>query len=212
MRILGDPLRGNPTRVAIFVAEKGIEIPFEPIDLVKGEHKTAEFLAKNPAGLVPVLELDDGVCIAETMAICRYLERLHPEPALMGKDPLSEAMVEMWQRRVELQLGDAARAVLRHSVAFMQALEPVQVGAWAELNRPRVTSALEMFEPQLRKSRFIAGDDFSVADITAVMIFWMIRMAGIDVPAHCPSVIRWREELLARPSVVSVIKPKQRAS
>lgn len=208
MKIWGDPRLGNPIRVAIFLAEKGIDIPFVPVDLLKGEHKTQEFTARNPVGLVPVLELDDGTCLAETMAICRYLERLYPQPSLMGEDPLQEARIEMWQRRVELQLGDAARAVLRHSAEFMQVLEPTQIAEWAELNRPRVAATFELFEPQLRDHPFIAGDAFSVADITAVMIFGMMRASGLHVPEHCPSVARWREELLARPSVVSVIRRK----
>jgi glutathione S-transferase len=212
MKIWGDPQRGNPTRVAIFCAEKGIAIPFVPVDLIKGEHRTPAFLARNPAGLVPVLELDDGTCISETMAICRYLESLHPEPALMGRTSLEQAVIEMWQRRVELKFGSAVVAVFRHSVPFMQALEPVQIAAWADLNRPRVIAALAMFEPQLRDHPFIAGETFSVADITAIMLFWMLRLSGIAVPEDCPSVARWRENLLARPSVTAIIRTRPLAS
>jgi glutathione S-transferase len=209
MKIWGDRHRGNPVRVAIFLEEKGVDIPFEPVDLLKGEHKTAEFLAKNPSALVPVLELDDGTCIAETMAICRYLERQHPDPPLMGRSPLEEAVIEMWQRRVELEFYAATRAVFRHSVPALQVLEPVQIAEWAELNRPRVLSAMEMFEPQLAHHRFLAGDEFTVADITAVMPLQMIKALGIEVPEDCPSVARWRKKIFARPCVISVLHPSQ---
>lgn len=205
MKIWGHKSGGNPVRVAIFLAEKGIDIPFEPVDLFKGAHRSAEFLAKNPAGLVPVLELDDGTCISETIAICRYLERLYPAPALMGKDPLDEALVEMWQRRVELQFYDALRAVLRHSLPFVKPLEPIQIAEWAEFNRPKVGAALQMMEPQLSNHPFIAGQAFTVADITAVLAFQMMGLTGIEIPANCPSVSRWRETLFSRPSVVAVI-------
>ena len=205
MRIWGAPSMGNPVRVAIFLAEKGIEVDFVPVDLFAGEQRSAEFRRKNPAALVPVLELDDGTCIAETIAICRYFERLQPEPPLMGKGALDEALVEMWQRRVEWLFYDAARAVFRHSAAMAKALEPVQIGDWAELNRPRVIAALEMFDTPLRSQPFIAGDNFTVADITAVLPFVMMDMMGIAMPDHCTAVARWRADIMSRPSVVSVM-------
>ncbi|MCB2061201.1 MAG: glutathione S-transferase family protein [Novosphingobium sp.] len=212
MKIWGTRDQGNPVRVAIFVEEKGIDIPFEPVDLLNGEHKQPAFLAKNPAAQIPVLELDDGTCISETVAICRYLERLFPEPALMGRTPLEEATIEMWQRRVEFGFFDAARAVFRHSVPFVKALEPVQLSEWADLNRPRIVTGLEMLEPQLANHPFVAGPDFSIADITAVLPLRMLDMLGIELPDHCPAVARWREDVLARPSVAKVLTPPQTAS
>lgn len=211
MKIWGHESGGNPIRVSIFLKEKGISVPFEPVDLMSGEHRQPEFLAKNPAAQVPVLELDDGTCISETMAICRYFERLHPEPALMGRTPLEEAIIEMWQRRIELGLYSAARAVFRHSMEFAKALEPVQLGDWAELNRPRIITGLELLEQQLAEHRFIAGPDFTVADITAVLPFQMLGMLGIDVPSHCPEVVRWRKDLMARPSVAAIMTPPPQA-
>ncbi len=206
MRIWGSPALGNPVRVAIFLKEKGIEVEWVPVDLFGGQHRSDAFLCMNPAGLIPVLELDDGTCISETVAISRYFERVQPEPALMGEGALGEALVEMWQRRVELLFYDAVRHTFRHSAEMVKALEPVQIAEWAELNRPKVTAALEMFEPQLRENPFIAGDRFTVADITAVLAFTMMQMIEIDVPENCPSVARWREEIMSRPSVVAVLQ------
>lgn len=207
MKIWGAANFGNPVRVAIFLKEKKIDVPFEPVDLFAGAHKTSAFRKKNPASLVPVLELDDGTCISETIAICRYFERLHPEPPLMGRDPLDEAIVEMWQRRVEFSLFESVRAVFRHSMEMVKVLEPVQIAAWADLNRPRVTEALEMFEGQLKDHPFIAGKNFTVADITAVLPLQMMSMLGIEVPPHCPAVAGWREAILSRPSVTAVTQP-----
>jgi len=205
MKIWGSKAQGNPVRVAIFLAEKGLEIPFEPVDLMQGAHREPGFRAKNPVGLVPVLELDDGTCISETIAICRYFERLHPEPPLMGDGPLDEAIVEMWQRRVEFQLYGAAREVFRHSVPFAKALEPVQLAAWADLNRPRVSTALEMLEAQLKTEPFIAGARFTVADITAVFAVQMLRHIQVSIPQDSTALHRWREAVWSRPSVVSVL-------
>jgi len=207
MRIWGSKSRGNPLRVAIFLAEKGLDIPFEPVDLMHGAHREAGFKAKNPAGLVPVLELDDGTCISETIAICRYFERLHPEPPLMGVGALDEAIVEMWQRRVEFHLYGAAREVFRHSVDFVKALEPVQLADWADLNRPRVTRAVDMLEDQLRTTRYIAGERFSVADITAIFAVQMLDLIKAPIPPHRTALQRWQAEVRSRPSVISVIGP-----
>jgi glutathione S-transferase len=207
MKIWGHKNGGNPVKVSIFLEEKGVEIPFEPIDLMTGEQRKPEFLARNPAAQVPVLELDDGTCISETTAICRYFERLFPEPALMGRTGLEEATIEMWQRRIELGLYSAARAVFRHSMPFAKALEPIQLADWAELNRPRIVTGLEMLEPQLAEHRFIAGPDFTAADITAVLPFQMIGMLGVEVPNHCPSVARWRADIMERPSVAAIMTP-----
>lgn len=211
MKVWGDKYLGNPVRVSIFAEEKGIDIPFVPVDLFGGEHKQPEFLARNPTAQIPVLELDDGTCISETVAICRYLERLHPEPPLMGRTPLEEATIEMWNRRIEFGFADAARQVFRHTSEFVKVLEPVQLPDWAELNRPRLISGLELMETQLAKERFLAGPDFSVVDITAIMPFSILEPIGVAIPDHCPSVRRWRDEVMVRPSVAAILNPPQTA-
>lgn len=205
MKIWGPKSVGNTLRVAVFVSEKGLDIPFVPVDLLAGGHRLPDFVAKNPIAQVPVLELDDGTCISETIAICRYLERLHPDPALMGIMPRDEAIIEMWQRRVELQFCDAARAIYRHTVPYMKVLEPVQIEAWAEINRSRFRDILHLFEKQLQNHRYLAGDEFSVADITALFGFWLMKAGQIEMPQSCPSVLNWRNDLMARPSVISVM-------
>jgi glutathione S-transferase len=210
MKIWGAKAVGNPVRVAIFLAEKGIDIPFEPVDLLGGAHREAAFLAKSPTAHVPVLELDDGTCISETIAICRYFERLHPEPPLMGVGALDEAVVEMWQRRVEFNLYGPAREVFRHSVPFVKVLEPVQLGPWADVNRPRVTVALEMLEGQLGSHPFIAGERFTVADITAIFSLQMVDRIEVAMPKNHAALERWRAEVFARPSVASVIGASKR--
>ena len=205
MRIWGTKNLGNPVRVAIFLAEKGIDVPFVDVDLFGKAHLTDEYRAKNPVAQVPVLELDDGTFISETVAICRYFERLQPDPPLMGVGPVGEAVVEMWQRRIEFQFYDAARHVFRHSAEFIRVLEPDQITPWAEHNRPKVVAALEMIDAQLAENRFIAGGDFTVADITAILPFQILPLVNIRVPDHCRAVARWHEEVSARPSVASVI-------
>jgi glutathione S-transferase len=209
MKIWGAKAGGNPVRVAIFLAEKGIDIPFEPVDLLSGEHRTEAFRAKNPSALVPVLELDDGTCLSETMAICRYFEGLQPEPPLMGVGVLDQAIVEMWQRRVEYQVYGVAREVFRHSVPFVKALEPIQVAEWAEVNRPRVTKGLEMLDAQLQSQPYIAGPRFTVADITAIFSFQMLPRIGVDMPPGAKALARWHAEVRQRPSVVSVLGPPE---
>src|SRR5215467_15072461 len=127
----------NPRRVRIFLAEKGIEVPLETLDLGALEHKTEAFAAINPLQRVPVLELDDGTVITESIAICRYFEALRPEPPLFGRGALEIALVEMWNRRVELNLYSAVSAVFRHTHPAMKDFES-QIPEWGEANKPRV--------------------------------------------------------------------------
>ena len=203
MKIWGAKTAGNTMRVAIFLAEKGIDLPFEPVDLFQGAHREPSFVARNPVAQIPVLELDDGTCISETVAICRYFERLQPDPPLMGVGALDEAIVEMWQRRIEFNLYAPGREVVRHTVPNIKALEPVQLAEWAELNRPRVAAGLEMLDAQLRSAPFVAGERFTVADITAIFTMRMVDRLQLDASA-LEGVARWRAAVFARPSVISV--------
>jgi glutathione S-transferase len=211
MRIHGTPWGGNPRRVAIFLAEKGLEIPFVDVDLMGGAQHSEAFRALNPFEQVPVLELDDGTCISETLAICRYLEELHPEPALFGSDPLERAQVEMWQRRVEFNLYGPVRELVRHTVPVLRTLEPVQIPEWGELNRGRIERALRLIDRQLADQPFIAGRRYSVADITALFTLdGTGRLGGVAIPPACAHLTRWYEQVAARPSTTATRPPGQR--
>jgi glutathione S-transferase len=201
MKIIYDKARApNPRRVRIFLAEKGIEIPVENVDLGALEHKSEAFASLNPMRRLPVLVLDDGTPIAESIAICRYFEAVQPEPTLFGRNPKEIALIEMWQRRVELHLLAAIQNVFRHSHPAMKPMEPVQIAEWSEVNRPRVTEALAVLETQLGQHRFVAGDNYSVADITALVAIDFMKPVKIGVPPEMTNILRWHAEMSARPS------------
>lgn len=203
MKIIEDRRAPNPRRVRIFLAEKGIEVPYEQIDLGKGEHKTPEFLKLNPYARVPVLVLDDGTVIAETVAICRYFEAEQPAPCLLGCTSREQALIEMWNRRVELNLFFCVAQVFRHTHPGMAKREVPQVAEWAEANRPRVREALELLDQSLAESRFIAGDRFSIADITALVAIDFMPLARLEVPQDLNNLQRWYKEVSSRPSATA---------
>ena len=200
MKILETRTAPNPRRVRIFLAEKGISVPFEDLDLMQGALKTPEFTQKNWFQRVPVLVLDDGTAISETMAICRYFEELQPEPALFGKGALGRATVEMWSRRMELGLFLGVAQAFRHLHPAMAHLEVPQVPAWGEANKPRVLDVLGFLDRELANRQYIAGDAFSVADITALVSLDFMRPARIQRPPELKSLERWYQEASARPS------------
>jgi glutathione S-transferase len=199
MKILQTKTAPNPRRVRIFLAEKGIEVPFEELDILKGL-KTTEFTRLNPFQRVPVLVLDDGTPIAETMAICRYFEETKPEPALFGKGAKQRAIVEMWNRRVELGLLACVAAAFRHLHPAAAQLEVPQVPAWGEANKPKAQEVLRLLDEELGKRRFIAGDDYSVADITALVAVDFAKPARVERPPGLDNLARWHQEVSARPS------------
>jgi glutathione S-transferase len=190
----------NPRRVRIFLAEKGVEVPLVPVDIGKLEHKTPAFAAVNPLQRTPALVLDDGAVLTESIAICRYFEELHPEPPLFGTGPLERAKVEMWQRRLEFDLLGAVAAVFRHLHPAMAEMEVPQVAAWGEVNKPRVVAFLRFLDGELENRDFIAGERFTVADITGLVGLDFMKPAKIAVPEELANVRRWHERLSARPS------------
>jgi glutathione S-transferase len=179
----------NPRRVRVFLAEKGIEIPLVPIDMDAMGHKSAEMTGRNPLRRLPVLELDDGTVLTESIAICRYFEELHPEPALFGKGAFGRAKVEEWQRRMELDFLFRVAQAFRHTHPAMKEWEVPQVAEWGEANRPKVVDFLTILDGELAHREFAAGDAFSIADIT-----------GIEMPDNLANVRRWYSSLAARPS------------
>lgn len=200
MKILETRQAPNPRRVRIFLAEKGITIPFEELDLMKGALKTPEFARLNTFQRVPLLILDDGTPIAETMAICRYFEETQPEPALLGSGARGRAIVEMWNRRMELGLFFHVAQAFRHLHPAMANLEVPQVGAWGEANKDKALEVLAILDGQLAANAYVAGDAFSVADITALVAIDFMKPARLQRPERMTNISRWYADVSARPS------------
>lgn len=203
MKIYDGGRAPNPRRVRIFLAEKGISVPLVPVDLGKGEHKLPEFTAVNPLQQTPAFELEDGTILTESVAICRYFEELHPEPPLFGVGALERAKVEMWQRRLELEFLWAIRAVFRHLHPGMAQMEVPQVAAWGEANKPRVMSFLQLLDAHLAQNAFVAGERYSIADITGLVSVDLMKPAKLVVPAELANVRRWYDQVAARPSALA---------
>lgn len=193
----------NPRRLRVFLAEKGITVPVEQVDLGGLQQKSAAFTAINPLQRVPALVLDDGTVITELIAICRYFECLHPEPPLFGVGALGQAVVEMWNRRAELHLLLPVSHAFRHLHPAMRELEVPQVAAWGEVNKPRVLEFLAILDRELAARPFIAGTQFSVADITAMIAVDFMKPAKLAVPPDHRNVLRWHAEVAARPSAAA---------
>ena len=200
MKLYDSKMAPNPRRTRIFLAEKGISLPTEQVDMMKMEHKTPEYSAINPFQRMPTLVLDDGTVITESLAICRYFEALQPDPPLFGTGAKETALVEMWSRRVENNFFATVAAVFRHLHPAMKELEVPQVPAWAEANKPRVTWFLELLDSELAKREFIAGDNFSIADITAQCTVDFMKPARLTIPDGAANVKRWHAAVSARPS------------
>ena len=199
MKIYDDNRAPNPRRVRIFLAEKGIHATYEQVAIMKGEHKTPAHRARTPLEQLPVLELDDGTHIAESVAICRYFEELHPDPPLFGRTPKEKATIEMWQRQVEFNLYVPVAMTFRHTHAAMASLE-TQIKEWGELNRERATKALHWLDAGLAGKDFVTGPHFSIADITAMCAIDFGKIWRFTVPDSCANVKRWHESVAARPS------------
>lgn len=198
MKIYTRPGAPNPRRLRIFVAEKGLEVPYDIVE--GGKNRSPEFIAKNPAGTLPVLELEDGTCIAESVAICRYLEALHPEPNLMGRGPLEQALVEMWSRRVELNLfGPAGRALWHTDLSFAGA--PIkQFPEYGASQRDLAHFQLAWLDRQLVEKEFIAGSRYTIADIHGLVAIDLGIRAGITLNPELKELNRWYEAIASRPS------------
>ena len=190
----------NARRVSVFMAEKGIECERVSVDIRAGENIQSEYLSKNPAGRVPVLELDDGSYISESIAICRYLEAIEPEPNLFGLDAIEIANVEMWQRRVELNLFLEIAGAFRNITGFFKDRETC-VEEWGKVCAEKAPKALTMFDDQLSDNQYLSGDRFTVADITLAITLdfaEMVKVAPLPVLDH---ITRWRANVTARASL-----------
>lgn len=208
MKLYDNTHAPNPRRVRIFMAEKGVTCDKVQLDIVKGENLSDEFLAVNPRGLLPTLVLDDGTVLDETVAICRYIEETHPDPALMGTDPLSKARIEARQRHMEWDGLLAAMDAFRNSFPGFKSRglggNVGQVDAIAELAERGKASLLRFYialDEHLQEAEYVAGDSFTIADITALCVVdFAATAARCPVPDEYVNLKRWHEEVSARPS------------
>ena len=189
----------NARRVHIAMAEKGIELDRVAVDIRGGENLSDEFLAKNPGGRVPVLELDDGTYIGESVSISRYLDAIGEGPMLFGDTPLAQAQIDMWQRRAELNFFLEVAGAFRNITGFFKDRETC-VEAWGVVCADRAPKALSMFDAQLEHSEFLAGDQFSVADITLGVGLDFARSVKVVELPELPNIKRWNMQLNARAS------------
>ena len=191
----------------MFIAEKGIDIETIEAGADKQPNLSAEYLSSSDHRLVPALELDDGTIIGEAPVICRYLEELHPEPALLGESAESRAIVAMWDRKCELEGFQACAEILRNKVSAFEGRAlpgydvPIeQIPALIERGQVRLQAFYQKLEKRLADNQYLAGDSFSFADITGFCAVEMARAGKNDVPDDCPNVKRWYESIASRPS------------
>jgi len=196
----------NPARVRIALAEKNAtdQVEFVDVDVMGGAHKKPDFLAKNPGGAVPVLELEDGVCISECTAITEYIDHAFDGPSLTGKAPKERATIHMMQRRAESNLLDAVGAYFHHATPGLGPdIEGYQNKEWGEKQKEKAIGGMRYFDKVLGAQPYIAGSDFSMADITAFAGLAFADFAEIDIPGDCQNLKAWREKVAARPSIAN---------
>lgn len=190
----------NPRRVRVFIAEKGLDVPCEQVDIMKAVNRGEEFRRNvNPMGTLPVLELDDGTCIAETGAICRYFEEMQPDPPLLGVDAKDKAVVEMWNRRMELELFQPATLAFQQQHEFFKGRVP-QVPEYAAVSKAKAEKTLAWLDGVLADREYIAGVRFTVADIVALCAVDFGRVSKIKLQPDQKNLARWHEQVSARPS------------
>ena len=199
MKLYDSKQAPNPRRVRIFLAEKGISVPIVPVEIAKGETRKSPYIDKNPLGGLPMLELDDGTCIAESVAICRYFEATQPEPPLMGPSAVDQAVVEMWQRRMELELMRNVTGCFQNIHDFFKG-RIEQVPAFGEVCRKNARARLAWLDGEMAKRSFIAGDRYTIADITALCAIDFGRVVDIRIADDQKNLARWYESVSTRPS------------
>jgi len=199
VKLYDSAMAPNPRRVRIFLAEKGIAVPVVAMDIGKAENRQPPFLAKNPLGGLPVLELDDGTCIAESVAICRYFEETQPEPRLMGTSATDRALVEMWQRRMELELFRNVTGCFQNTHKFFAGRIP-QVPEYGEVCRNAARARLAWLDGELASRPFVAGERYTIADITALCAIDFGRVSDIRIAPEQKQLQRWYDAVSSRPS------------
>ena len=196
----------NPARIRMALGEKNAldRVQFVEVDVMNGEHRQPEFRAKNPSASVPVLELDDGVTIAECTAITEYIDHTFPGISLTGKTPKERAVIHMMQRRAEQNLMDAVGTYFHHATPGLgKDLETYQNKEWGEKQREKAISGMHYFDRILGENTFVAGEKFSMADITVFAGLSFADFAKIQIPPECKNLIAWRAKVAQRPSLAS---------
>jgi glutathione S-transferase len=200
----------NPARIRIVLAGKRLDsaVQFVPIDLIGAEHKQQPFLDKNPSGVVPLLELDDGTLISEATAITEYLDNLDGDPIFTGRTPLEKGLIHMMQRRAEAMLIDPVGIYFHHGTpglgAALQAYKSPDWpgrGDWAERNREAAEAGMRYFNRILENKEFVAVDYFSMADITVFAGLAFAEAAGLSVGEDLKNLRAWRSRVADLPSV-----------
>ena len=199
MKLYDATIAPNPRRVRIFLAEKGITVPLEQVDIRAAANRQAPFLEKNPMGGLPVLELDDGTCISESLVICEYFEDKQPEPPLLGRTPEERANTRMWERRMELEVMAPMLGAFRHSSPFFKG-RITQVPELVEPSRGAAAKRLAWVNELLGSREFVAGKNYSVADITLFCTIDFAGMVGENYDPSLTNLAQWHEKMKARPS------------
>ena len=203
MKLYGAPMPApNPRRVRMFLAELGVDLAETAIDLRKREHKSPEYREKNSLGQIPTLELDDGSTLSESVAICRYFQDLHPQPALFGETAFAKARVDMWIRRIEFIVMTPVGNFWRHAHPFTATLL-TQFKDFGEANREAYAGAQRWLDRELASGPFIAGEAFSMADICALSTVDFATWIGLPITPEHARLTDWHARVSARPSAAA---------
>ena len=208
MKLYDFSLAPSPRRVRMFLVEKGLDIPTVEINTRERAQFSDGYAEINPYNaVIPSLELDDGACLGESVAICRYFEEIHPEPPLMGRDAMEKAVIEMWNRRAEIDGYLSAADAIRNAAPMFEdrGLPGVpggvpQIPALIERGKQGIARFYRKIDTQLADNRFVAGDAFSIADITLYVTVEFAKRGDMEIPEDCPNLARWHAEVAARPS------------
>lgn len=209
MKLYDFPKAPNPRRVNIFLAEKGIDVARVPVDLFNGEHMSPEYMAKNPACDIPMLELDNGTCISQIRGICRYFEESNPNPPMLGSTPEEKAVVEMWEHLAFMNGILAVAEVFRNTAegfadrAVVGPHNYKQLPELAERGAQRLQNFYTDFDQRLANNEYVAGDFYSLADITTLVVCDFAKWIKEDIPTSCSNLQAWYEKVSQRPAVLA---------
>lgn len=199
MKLYDFAMAPNPKKVRAYLAEKGLNIPIEPVNIAAGETRTPEFLSKNPLGGVPVLELDDGSCLTESLVIIEYLEELHPSPPMIGTSPLERARVRELERIAELAVLQRVGTIFQNTSPFF-AGRIKQSPEAAESARKQLHTALNVLDARIGNHPFVAGDRPSIADCTLLAALEFAEFGQVAIEPSCTNAARWLRAFKQRPS------------